>query len=68
MDIHEYQAKEILSNYNVQTLKGKLAAKTSEAVAAFNGDMVIFQPREAVINSVKPGLNFCSKCWLVNTI
>ncbi|MDA7842030.1 malate--CoA ligase subunit beta [Gammaproteobacteria bacterium] len=36
MDIHEYQAKEILSNYNVQTLKGKLAAKTSEAVAAFN--------------------------------
>jgi malate-CoA ligase subunit beta len=36
LDIHEYQAKEILSNYNVQTLKGKLAAKTSEAVAAFN--------------------------------
>ena len=36
MDIHEYQAKEILSTYNVQTLKGKLAAKTSEAVAAFN--------------------------------
>ena len=36
MDIHEYQAKEILSNYNVQTLKGKLAAKTSEAVDAFN--------------------------------
>ena len=36
MDIHEYQAKEILSNYNVQTLKGKLAAKTSEAVTAFN--------------------------------
>ena len=36
MDIHEYQAKEILSNYNVQTLKGKLAEKTSEAVAAFN--------------------------------
>jgi len=25
-----------LSNYNVQTLKGKLAAKTSEAVTAFN--------------------------------
>ena len=36
MDIHEYQAKEILSNYNVQTLKGKLALKTSEAVAAYN--------------------------------
>jgi len=36
LDIHEYQAKEILSNYNVQTLKGKLAAKTSEAVTAFN--------------------------------
>ena len=35
MDIHEYQAKEILSNYNVKTLKGKLAEKTSEAVAAF---------------------------------
>jgi len=36
LDIHEYQAKEILSNYNVQTLKGKLALKTSEAVAAYN--------------------------------
>ena len=36
MDIHEYQAKEILSNFNVQTLDGKLALKTSEAVAAFN--------------------------------
>ena len=36
MDIHEYQAKEILSNYDVQTLDGKLAVKTSEAVDAFN--------------------------------
>ena len=36
MDIHEYQAKEILSNYDVQILEGKLAVKTSEAVDAFN--------------------------------
>ena len=36
MDIHEYQAKEILSNFNVQTLDGRLALKTSEAVAAYN--------------------------------
>ena len=36
MDIHEYQAKEILSNYNVQILEGKLAVKTSEAIDAFN--------------------------------
>lgn len=36
MDIHEYQAKEILSNYDVQILEGKLAVKTSEALDAFN--------------------------------
>jgi malate-CoA ligase subunit beta len=36
LDIHEYQAKEILSNYDVQILEGKLAVKTSEAVDAFN--------------------------------
>tara|TARA_B000000557_G_scaffold259137_1_gene254578 strand:+ start:1128 stop:2291 length:1164 start_codon:yes stop_codon:yes gene_type:complete len=36
LDIHEYQAKEILSNFNVQTLDGRLALKTSEAVAAYN--------------------------------
>jgi len=36
LDIHEYQAKEILSNYNVQILEGKLAVKTSEAIDAFN--------------------------------
>ena len=36
MDIHEYQAKEILSNYGVQILDGKLANNTSEAVEAFN--------------------------------
>ena len=36
MDIHEYQAKEILSNYDVQILEGKLAVKTSEAIDAFN--------------------------------
>ncbi len=35
MDIHEYQAKEILSNYGVEVLKGKLALKTSEAVRAY---------------------------------
>ena len=36
MDIHEYQAKEILSSYGVQILDGELALNTSEAVAAFN--------------------------------
>jgi len=36
LDLHEYQAKEILSNFNVQTLDGRLALKTSEAVAAYN--------------------------------
>ena len=36
MDIHEYQAKKILSSYGVQILDGELALNTSEAVAAFN--------------------------------
>ena len=35
MDIHEYQAKEILSNYGVQILAGELAHNTTEAVDAF---------------------------------
>jgi|TARA_Y100000389_G_scaffold146512_1_gene145204 malate-CoA ligase subunit beta len=36
LDIHEYQAKKILSSYGVQILDGELALNTSEAVAAFN--------------------------------
>ncbi|MEC7885861.1 MAG: malate--CoA ligase subunit beta [Pseudomonadota bacterium] len=36
MDIHEYQAKEILSKYNVPVLPGIVALKTSEAVTAYN--------------------------------
>ena len=36
MDIHEYQAKKILSSYGVQILDGELALNASEAVAAFN--------------------------------
>lgn len=36
MDIHEYQAKKILSSYGVQILDGELALNTSEAVAVFN--------------------------------
>ena len=36
MDIHEYQAKKILSGFGVQILDGELANNTSEAVAAFN--------------------------------
>ena len=36
MDIHEYQAKKILSSYGVQILDGELALNTSEAVATFN--------------------------------
>ena len=35
MDIHEYQAKEILSNYGVQILAGELVHNTTEAVDAF---------------------------------
>jgi malate-CoA ligase subunit beta len=36
LDIHEYQAKEILSSYGVQILDGELALNKSEAVSAFN--------------------------------
>ena len=36
MDIHEYQAKEILSKYNVPVLPGSVALKPSEAVTAFD--------------------------------
>lgn len=34
MNIHEYQAKEVLRKYGVATLKGKLASTSEEAVAA----------------------------------
>ncbi|WP_409478550.1 ADP-forming succinate--CoA ligase subunit beta [Pseudobdellovibrio sp. HCB154] len=34
MNIHEYQAKEVLRNFGVATLKGKLALTPDEAVAA----------------------------------
>ena len=34
MNIHEYQAKEVLRKFNVATLKGKLAQSPDEAVAA----------------------------------
>lgn len=34
MNIHEYQAKEILRKFNVATLKGKVAATADEAVMA----------------------------------
>jgi succinyl-CoA synthetase beta subunit len=34
MNIHEYQAKEILRRYGVATLKGKVASTSSEAVSA----------------------------------
>ena len=36
MDIHEYQALEILSKYNVPVLPGSVALKPSEAVTAFD--------------------------------
>jgi succinyl-CoA synthetase beta subunit len=34
MNIHEYQAKEVLRRYGVATLKGKVVASASEALAA----------------------------------
>jgi succinyl-CoA synthetase beta subunit len=34
MNIHEYQAKEVLRKFGVVTLKGKLAHSPEEAVAA----------------------------------
>ena len=34
MNIHEYQAKEVLRKFGVATLKGKLAHSPEEAVAA----------------------------------
>lgn len=34
MNIHEYQAKEVLRNFGVATLKGKIASTADEAVAA----------------------------------
>ncbi len=34
MNIHEYQAKEVLRNFNITTLKGKVADTVDEAVAA----------------------------------
>jgi succinyl-CoA synthetase beta subunit len=36
MNIHEYQAKELLRRYGVATLKGKVASTPEEAVAAAN--------------------------------
>ena len=44
MDIHEYQAKEILSKYGVQILEGSIANNTSEAIEAFkklNSDICV---------------------------
>lgn len=37
MNIHEYQAKEVLRKFGVATLKGKLAHSPEEAVAAAKG-------------------------------
>ena len=34
MNIHEYQAKEVLRSFNIETLKGKVANTPDEAVAA----------------------------------
>jgi succinyl-CoA synthetase beta subunit len=34
MNIHEYQAKEVLRNFNIKTLKGKVADTADEAVSA----------------------------------
>jgi len=34
MNIHEYQAKDVLRNFGVATLKGKLALTPEEAVSA----------------------------------
>jgi succinyl-CoA synthetase beta subunit len=36
MNLHEYQAKEVLSTYGVTVQKGKVAQTVEEAVAAFN--------------------------------